>query len=418
MGRARIGRARIGRARVVVVGAVATVGMLLAACGGSGTADSPSGTIPAPDGLPAFYAVPDPLPEGPPGTLIASEVVSNSEATVTRVMYLSTAADGSAIPVTGLVIVPAGPAPPGGRPVLSWAHGTTGIADSCTPSLDATQLLLLAGPLLAQGYVVTATDYEALGTPGRHAYLVGPSAGRTVIDAVRAARTIAGPTASTEYLVWGHSQGGHAALFAGNEAADYAPELSLTAVVAGAPPSQFTALYADLQTGSAEQFQILAAAGFNAAYGDDDAPLDEVLTPAGLDWLANVDRSCSSDLGAGIDQIDPSTLLRADPATVPAWRELLEANDPASFTTAFPAPLLIVHGDADPLIPIQRSVTLFDQLCRTGQVGQLWNFTGRGHADVVLASLPSMLQWMNDRRAGAPMPDPLTPAGAVVSSCN
>jgi hypothetical protein len=35
-----------------------------------------------------------------------------------------------------------------------------------------------------------ATDYPGLGTPGVHAYLMGESEGRAVLDSVRAARNL------------------------------------------------------------------------------------------------------------------------------------------------------------------------------------------------------------------------------------
>ena len=35
------------------------------------------------------------------------------------------------MPVSGLIIAPAGKAPRGGRNVLAWAHGTTGLTKEC-----------------------------------------------------------------------------------------------------------------------------------------------------------------------------------------------------------------------------------------------------------------------------------------------
>ena len=85
------------------------------------------------------------------------------------------------------------------------------------------------------GYVVAATDYEGLGTPGVHPYLVGESEGRGVLDAARAAKALAATDAGDQVLVFGHSQGGQAALFAGELAASYAPELTVLGVAAAAP---------------------------------------------------------------------------------------------------------------------------------------------------------------------------------------
>ena len=143
--------------------------------------------------------MPDPLPEGRPGDLIASEqvAVDGLDGTLWRVMYLSESMAGEPIAVTGMIAVPDGAAPEGGWPVVTWAHGTTGIADTCAPSLDPAALDPLANKLLAQGYVVTATDYEGMGTPGRHPYIAGESEGRGVLDIVKTARRCPRSTPAT-----------------------------------------------------------------------------------------------------------------------------------------------------------------------------------------------------------------------------
>ena len=88
---------------------------------------------------------------------------------------------------------------------------------------------------LDAGYVVAATDYEGLGTPGLHPSLVGESEGRGVLDAARAARGMKAAAAGSKALVFGLSEGGHSALFAGELAASYAPELRVLGVAAVAP---------------------------------------------------------------------------------------------------------------------------------------------------------------------------------------
>ena len=87
---------------------------------------------------------------------------------------------------------------------------------------------------LQDGYVV-ATDYPGLGTQGPAPYLVGSSEARAVLDSVRAARQLPGANAGSHFIVWGHSQGGQAALFAGQLARSYAPELKLQGVAVAAP---------------------------------------------------------------------------------------------------------------------------------------------------------------------------------------
>src|SRR3954462_13651966 len=152
----------------------------------------------------------------------------------TLLLYSSTSTAGRAVPVSGDVAVPKGKAPKGGWPVITWAHGTTGIADACAPSIIGTQASYdspLLNKWLKAGYAVVRTDYEGLGTPGEHPYLIGVSEGRSVLDIARAARKL-DKTLSKKVLIAGHSQGGHAALWAASLAKKWTPELNLRGTVA------------------------------------------------------------------------------------------------------------------------------------------------------------------------------------------
>jgi pimeloyl-ACP methyl ester carboxylesterase len=353
------------------------------------------------------------LPQGAPGTLIKTEVVPAPDihGRLLRVMYHSRSIRDQDIPVTGLIAIPSTPPPADGYPVISWAHGTTGIADQCAPSLTPGDYSQFANSLLDAGYVVTGTDYEGLGTPGRHPYIVGDSEARGTIDIVRAARNIADAHASTRYLVWGHSQGGHAAIFALHIADSWAPELHLVGVVAGAPPSQLHLVYQALQGSPFKYYLLMAAAGFNAAYGDQDAPLDKVLTPKGIDVLSEVDKGCSSNIANATANARASELMSADPATVPEWAKLLNDNDPGTFAAPSKEPLLIIQGGNDEQIPVVSTQLLFDQLCKIQQVEQRWIYPGQSHAGVIAPSLPDMVHWINDRFADQPAPDPVAPTG-------
>ena len=157
-------------------------------------------------------------------------------------LYNSKDLHGKLTAVSASLTLPKGKAPKGGWPVITYAHGTTGAADDCAPTrgYDANTLTSYAYPLLQSwlkaGYAVVRTDYDGLGTPGVHQYLIGASEGRSVLDAVRAARTYSGKL-SKRFMIAGHSQGGHAALFAAAAAPSYVPELTLRGTVAFAPAS-------------------------------------------------------------------------------------------------------------------------------------------------------------------------------------
>ncbi|HEY6735596.1 MAG TPA: lipase family protein, partial [Roseiarcus sp.] len=128
------------------------------------------------------------------GKLISAEAMAGApEGTrAYRILYWSTGLDGNPVEVSGVVIAPRGPPPPGGRPVVAWAHPTTGVVSRCAPSLARVFFASIQGlrAMLDRGYVVAATDYPGLGTPEVHPYLVGTSEAHAVLDSVRAARAI------------------------------------------------------------------------------------------------------------------------------------------------------------------------------------------------------------------------------------
>lgn len=422
------------RRRRATAAAAATVALMLGACSSEDVPiaevdDAPTSeegatgdTLAPPVGLPAFYGVPDPIPDQPAGTLVRSEEIDAADVggTLHRVMYVSESLLGEPIVVTGAIAVPESPPPTGGYPVIAWAHGTDGIADECASSLAGPLSTPVLNRLLQEGYVVTTTDYEGLGTPGRHPYLVGDSEARSVIDSVRAAGQLEGLELADQYLVWGHSQGGHAAMFALDIADGWAPELDLVGVVAGAPPSQFDQIYAALQSGPFMHYLLMAAAGLNAAYGDDRAPLDELLTAEGQEALSIVDEACVSDIADATADLSASALFAANPSTVPAWAEILDENDPGQFTEASDAPLLIIHGGGDEQISAASSALMFDQICAIGQDETRWVYPGQSHVSVFGPSLEDMLTWIDHRFAGGSTPDPMGPtgqAGIQVQTC-
>src|SRR5271163_819050 len=185
-----------------------------------------------------FYRAPPSEAAGAPGTIVRQEMIDGAPlgATTYRVLYRSTGLDNKPILVSGVVIVPPGDPPPGGRPIVAWAHPTSGVVPRCAPSLAIFLFEQIQGlrSFVRDGYVVAATDYPGLGTVGPHPYLVGVSEGRAVIDSVRVASHLPGSGGGNKFVVWGHSQGGQAALFTGILAKTYAPELELLGVVAAA----------------------------------------------------------------------------------------------------------------------------------------------------------------------------------------
>jgi pimeloyl-ACP methyl ester carboxylesterase len=389
--------------------------LLLTACGSDEPDPAESGAPPTTEAPPSteastttsapaaedFYdALADPVGPGPNGEVLASEELDPAgvpgAARLVRVAYRSESVAGDPIVVTGVVAFPEGEAPAEGRPVLSWAHGTTGMADSCAPSLDPVGAVGFLAPFLERGMVVAATDYEGLGTPGLHAYVVGESEGRGVLDIVKAAQQL-DATTGARVVTWGHSQGGHAVLFANQIAQEWAPELEVVGTVAGAPPSQLSLIADALQGGPFQYYIAMAGAAWAEAFGAD---LGLMAGPEALERLPRIDEVCAEDLAAEFNDIPPEEFLLANPADVEPWASLLIENDPGFVVGA--SPVLIIHGEADEQIPVVSSQLLLDRMCGIGQVVERRTFPGASHSGVIEPSLEGMLAWIDDRLAGVP----------------
>ena len=169
----------------------------------------------AKDALPLtpFYDPPRPLEPAAAGTLIRSEPFGGYElppgAHAVRILYHSRALNGADIAASGVVLVPAGDAPKDGWPVIAWAHGTSGVARMCAPSLMKDVEYGDEGlmPMVAAGFAVIATDYAGLGTPGRHQYDDKIPQANDIVYSVPAARA-AVPALGPKWAAIGHSQGG------------------------------------------------------------------------------------------------------------------------------------------------------------------------------------------------------------------
>src|SRR3984885_4364100 len=217
----------------------------------------------------------------PPGTIIRSEpmLFAPAGARAYRVLYRSTGLNGERIAVSGVIVVPPGPARAGGRRIVAWAHPTTGVVPHCAPSLAIFVFQQMAGlrQLIEQGAVVAATDYPGLGTPAPHPYLVGDSEARAVIDSVRAARSLPNVGSGNSFAVWGHSQGGQASLYTGLIAKTYAPELNLVGVAAAAPATSLVTLMGDdFKTSGGKNLTAMTLWSWSRVYG---APIDKVILP-------------------------------------------------------------------------------------------------------------------------------------------
>jgi fermentation-respiration switch protein FrsA (DUF1100 family) len=241
----------------------------------------------------SFYTAPTPASAAvpastPPGTIVRREPVAAApDGTVAwRILYHSTDVDGADSIVSGLVVAPSAPVIGAARTIVSWGHPTTGTAPRCAPSRGIAPFVLIEGlaELVAAGNIVVATDYSGMGVAGPPSFLIGATEAANMLDIARAARTIDRIGAGNRVVLWGHSQGGQAALFAAQRAAAYAPELAVAGVAVAAPATDLGALLrADEDDVSGVTIGAYAFDSYAAAYRTrlPDDPLARILSPAG-----------------------------------------------------------------------------------------------------------------------------------------
>ena len=365
------------------------------------------------DGTPVvdtFYDAPDTLPTTP-GTLVRWDSYDGdvlAGMTASRLLYVTTDASGTPVLASAVLAVPDGVT---GAPLVTWAHGTVGVARSCAPSLGrdavAATTLPASDAFVRNGWAVVATDYPGMGTAGPFPYLIGEGQGRAVLDAARAARQVPGAGLGDRTVVWGHSQGGHAALWAGQLADTYAPDLAVAGTAALSPASDPLALAEGVLADPGSPGASLAVSFVVDAYTRyyTELNLDDVVAPSARTIVREAASRCTDQGGtlvtilAGLAIGKDQPIVDAGALDGPFGARLVE-NVPAG---PWPAPLLVVHGDADTVVPARLSDDLAARLCTAGQPIELVRIPGGGHLDVLGdgSQLSERLEsWTRERVAG------------------
>ena len=355
----------------------------------------------------AFYDTPPDVPDRP-GVLLDFEAFTRTipdGATAWRILYTTTRFDGEPAVASALVVVPTDP-PAEPLLVIALAHGTTGVDRTCAPSLlpdpFAAGAFFALDRVIDEGWALVATDYIGLGTEGGHPYLVGEPAGRSVLDSVRAARQLDEIRLADETVVWGHSQGGGAALWTGGLASTYAPDVGVIGVAALAPASDLIGLADNLNVVTAGSiFASYLLHGYANAYHDVDID-DYVRSTARPSFDAMVGR-CLAEPAALLSVIGSiglgEQMFSAELATGPLLDRLAE-NVP---TRPIDAPLLIAQGEADQLVLAEVQAAFVDARCADGQPIDVRTYPGLDHVPLVEADsplIPELFDWTRDRLAG------------------
>lgn len=342
-----------GAIRKSTIALIVAAGLVLLLVTAPGATAANKGKLPkAPTGS-AFYNPPKKLVKGKAGTPIWIRTTRGlarppMAGRVLTVAYRSTSIRNRATVMTGTIALPKGKRPKNGWPVVTFGHVTTGGADNCAPSRVTpgnTELERLTrsdevvGYLLGQGVAVARPDFEGIGTPGRHPYLIGSSLGRAMTDIVRAGHRL-DLGLSRRWAAAGHSEGGQAALFTAKIGPKRAPGLAFRGTAAFAPASHikdivelarnfvtvsplttdFSALGSLILEGAA-----VAEPSLWTAYRDGG------LSPEALALMPDTQKFCLEDLAApgSFGGIAPGKLEgpKAD-QYLPEVYEVLDRNDP------------------------------------------------------------------------------------------
>ncbi|PPF35023.1 lipase [Pseudoclavibacter sp. AY1H1] len=387
----------------VVTGALAVAAVLL----GAEVLRVSGDTIEQGD-LAAFYVQPDGDVPSEPGTLVRSEQLLGTPigSQAWRILYSSTDLHGAPVLVSGVVVVPDGEAPADGRTVLAWGHPTTGTEPSCAPSRAFDPFIGIEGMrlMLDRGYAVVATDYLGMGVTtadgaqaGQDSYLVGETAARSMLDSVRAAQQIDPVQAGDDVVLWGHSQGGQAALFAAQEAPSYAPELTIAAVAVAAPAADLTKLMGShLDDISGVTIGSYAFPAFAEVYASvPGAELSSILTPAAIDKAPQMNSLCLMSSLTELHDIGQPLVgefTLHDPTTAEPWATLLRDNSAGG--KKIDAPLFVAQGSADELVLPADTAAFVAHEESIGIEVHAVTVPGASHGTIAYEALPELERWL------------------------
>ena len=405
----------------------------------------------APSVPPFYQAVMQMKPEGKLGQVIKKEKVATQipGAQAWRIAYISSDLTGKKTISTGLVVAPTGTAPAGGRPIISWSHGTTGNAQNCGPSQvenpaqSLNQYFLVNGnswtdyglPNLEQfikdGYVVVGTDYQGLGGGGRHQYAVAQTNGRDAINAARAAGSMKETSAGKKTLLIGWSQGAGSTVGASSQGEYIAQKgtaydgLDMVGFVAMAIPD--LAMYRPKNLDEAGSKQMIT--DFTTAFSDssfdfahfsmnmwgtqaaypDKLKLSDIFTDDAAKELDVVYQNKCIHVATDTITFNYGTsykkLVRPEPKNTMAWAQAI--IDGSVDNNAKPiAPVLILYGNKDVTLPPVMGEYYRKQVCAIGgNVARVQLPGDQNHFTTPTVSIPFYMPWIKDRMAGKPAID-------------
>src|SRR5436190_3239867 len=358
----------------------------------SSAAPTPQGvraniTADAPD---AFYDSPTYLPHQL-GALLRSEplkdVILPAGMRGWRILYATTVDDSTPATAVATVFAPADP-PAGPCPVIAWEHGTTGLLQKCMPSLLSmpTKGIPDRDRIVMAGWVVVATDYSFAEKGGPHPYLIGEGEARAALDSVRAARQISGLTLDKRVVVWGHSQGGHAALWTGIIGPRYAPDLEIRGVVAIAPSANIKNILA-MNVEIDKRFGPYLAVSYSRFYPD--ITFEQAVRPEALDAARQIVNLCDFVPPEDPERIEALAATFDGPALATSSNKALQGRlEQNTADGSIQAPVVIAQGLSDIVVPPSATDAYVEERCSAGQRLEYWIFSWRYPFTIVQPGKP------------------------------
>jgi pimeloyl-ACP methyl ester carboxylesterase len=363
-------------------------------------------TTQAPD---AFYDPPADLSRKP-GALLRSEplkeVILPAGVRGWRILYATSVDDNTPATAVAIVFAPSDSSA-GPRPVIAWEHATTGLLQKCMPSLlsAASKGIPERNRIVMAGWVVVATDYSFADKDGPHPYLIGEGEARAALDSVRAARQISELTLDKRMVVWGYSQGGHAALWTGIVGPRYAPDLEIRGVAAIAPAANIKNILA-MNVDMDKRFGPYLARSYSRFYPD--ITFEQAVRPEAIDAARQIVNLCDFLPPEDPEQIEQLTATFNGPALATSSNKALQArleqNTPDS---PIQAPVAIAQGLSDIVVPPSATDAYVEERCAAGQRLEYWTFAGRDHLTIIQPGTPleePLIRWTTARFANEPQP--------------
>jgi pimeloyl-ACP methyl ester carboxylesterase len=320
-------------------------------------------------------------------------------ATAVRILYHSLSADGTDVATSGVVLIPAGSAPPGGWPVIAWAHGTSGVARMCAPSLEKDMEYGEEGlmPMVRAGFAVVATDYHGLGTEGPHEYINKTAQARDVVYSVPAARA-AVAALGRRWVVIGHSQGGITAWSVAEMQASLKDPDYLGAISVSGAADPRTILEQMGEPGDSAAFYLVYMAYAIHVRAPEFQPADMLVGTALKRYSDVTTKGCWYYAYASFLDAHGGAVLKAGWDRSAGAHKFFAANELGRAPVR--GPLLVLTGEADETVPLALVKATVRQACSNGIALSFRSYPGLDHDPTMEKSTPDQLAWARDRFAG------------------